>query len=137
QSISQADYATQSVVRTLNREAARLARKSADAATARTPGTPRFVCGVLGPTNRAASLSPDVNSPGFRNITFDDLVVAYTEQAEALIDGNVDLLMVETVFDSLNGKAALFAIQSVLESRRIDVPLIVSGTITDASGRTL
>jgi len=136
QSISQADYRAAHLVPALNREAARLARKAADAASLRT-GEPRFVCGVLGPTNRTATLSPDVNNPGFRNISFDDLVAAYTEQAEALVDGGVDLLMVETVFDTLNGKAALFAIDAVLASRGIELLVMVSGTITDASGRTL
>ncbi|MBI4419392.1 MAG: homocysteine S-methyltransferase family protein, partial [Gemmatimonadetes bacterium] len=137
QAISQADYGTEHLVRELNREAARLARKVADEFTAREPGTPRFVCGILGPTNRSASISPDVNNPGSRNVTFDQLVAAYGEQAEALLEGGVDLLMVETVFDTLNCKAALFAIRRLLDRRRLDLPLMVSGTITDASGRTL
>jgi 5-methyltetrahydrofolate--homocysteine methyltransferase len=135
--ISQSDYGLTSIVRELNATAARLARKVADEFAAKTPEKPRFVAGVLGPTNRTASLSPDVNDPGFRNVTFDDLVTAYTEQAEGLLDGGVDLLLVETVFDTLNCKAALFAVRDVLQKRRLDVPLMVSGTITDQSGRTL
>jgi len=135
--ISQSDYGLESVVRELNTAAARLARRAADAFTARTPEKPRFVAGVLGPTNRTASLSPDVNDPGFRNVTFDELVTAYAEQAEGLLDGGVDLLLVETVFDTLNCKAALFAIHGLLRARQADVPLMVSGTITDQSGRTL
>ncbi|MDP3774257.1 MAG: homocysteine S-methyltransferase family protein, partial [Gemmatimonadales bacterium] len=135
--IAQADYRLEGAVRDLNLAGARLARAVADEFTAREPHQPRFVCGILGPTNRTASLSPDVNDPGFRGVTFDQLVAAYTEQAEALLDGGADLLMVETVFDTLNCKAALFAIRGVLERRGADVPLLVSGTITDASGRTL
>lgn len=135
--ISQADYGLQDLVYQLNLSAARLAREAADEFTARTPDRPRFVVGILGPTNRTASISPDVNDPGYRNITFDDLVAAYSEQVEGLLDGGVDLLMVETVFDTLNCKAALFAIREVLEKRGSEVPVMVSGTITDASGRTL
>ena len=135
--ISQSDYGLQSIVRELNASAARLARAAADEFTARTPKKPRFVAGVLGPTNRTASISPDVNDPGFRNVTFDQLVAAYAEQAEGLLDGAADLLLVETVFDTLNCKAALFAIGEVLRRREVDVPLMVSGTITDKSGRTL
>jgi 5-methyltetrahydrofolate--homocysteine methyltransferase len=135
--ISQADYGLESVVRELNTAAARLARAAADEFTARTPDKPRFVAGILGPTNRTASISPDVNDPAFRNVTFDELVTAYAEQAEGLLDGGVDLLMVETVFDTLNCKAALFAVRQVLRARQADVPLMVSGTITDQSGRTL
>jgi 5-methyltetrahydrofolate--homocysteine methyltransferase len=135
--IAQADYGAADVARELNLASARLARRAADARTARDPGRPRFVCGVLGPTNRTASLSPDVNDPGFRNVTFEELAAAYAEAVEGLLDGGVDLLMVETVFDTLNAKAALFAIRGVLERRGLDVPLMVSGTITDASGRTL
>ncbi len=137
QAISQADYGTEGVVAELNRTAARLARRVADEYTARTPHKPRFVVGVLGPTNRTASLSPDVNDPGFRNVTFEQLADAYRAQAEALLDGGVDLLMVETVFDTLNCKAALFAIRGLLGEWGEAVPLMVSGTITDASGRTL
>ncbi len=135
--ISQADYGLEPIVREMNTAAARLARRVADEFTARTPEKPRFVAGILGPTNRTASLSPDVNDPGFRNVTFDELVLAYAEQAEGLLDGGADLLLVETVFDTLNCKAALFAIRDVLRSRQLNVPLMVSGTITDQSGRTL
>ncbi len=141
--ISQADYGTQGLVRELNLEGARLARRVADEFTAREPGggggggRPRFVAGILGPTNRTASLSPDVNDPGSRNVTFDDLAATYAEQAEALLDGGADLLMVETVFDTLNCKAALFAVRDVMERRGADVPLMISATITDKSGRTL
>jgi len=135
--IAQADYGLEAAVAELNLASARLARRCADGATAADPARPRFVAGVLGPTNRTASLSPDVNNPGFRNTSFDDLRAAYAEQAEALIQGGVDLLLVETVFDTLNCKAALFAIQDVLERLGVDIPIMVSGTITDASGRTL
>ena len=135
--IAQADYGLETHVRELNVAAARLARRAADEATARDPARPRFVAGVLGPTNRTASLSPDVNNPGFRNTSFEDLRAAYAEQAEALLEGGVDLLLVETVFDTLNCKAALFAIREVLDQRGSDTPVMVSGTITDASGRTL
>jgi len=121
----------------INLAAARIAREAADRWTARTPARPRFVAGALGPTNRTASISPDVNDPGARNIRYDDLVVAYREAAEGLIDGGADLLLVETVFDTLNAKAALFAIDDAFERRGARLPIIVSGTITDASGRTL
>src|SRR5574341_647255 len=137
QAISQADYGTAGLVYEMNVAAARLARRAADAATARTPERPRFVIGILGPVNRTASLSPDVNDPAFRNVTFAQLAEAYRRQAEGLLDGGVDLLMVETVFDTLNCKAALFALRGLLEERGEEVPLMVSGTITDASGRTL
>ena len=135
--ISQADYGLERIVRELNASAARLARAAAEEFTARTPEQPRFVAGILGPTNRTASISPDVGDPGFRNVTFDELTAAYAEQAEGLLDGGVDLLMVETVFDTRNCKAALFAVREVLRARGLDVPLMVSGTITDRSGRTL
>jgi 5-methyltetrahydrofolate--homocysteine methyltransferase len=135
--IAQADYALESAVRDINLAAARLAREEADAFTAADPGRPRFVAGVLGPTNRTASISPDVNDPAARNVTFDELAAAYEEQAAALLDGGADFLMVETVFDTLNCKAALFAIAGLLERRGEAVPVMVSGTITDASGRTL
>jgi len=135
--IAQADYRTGDVVREMNVEAARLARRVADEFTAREPGRPRWVAGILGPTNRTASLSPDVNDPGFRAVTFTELAAAYADQAEGLLDGGVDLLMVETVFDTLNCKAALFALRDVLERRGLEVPLMVSVTITDKSGRTL
>lgn len=134
-SISQADYNTQDLVYEINFSAARLASEVAREFTSKNPLKPRFVSGSLGPTNRTASISPDVNNPGFRSVSFDDLVEAYTEQTKALIDGGVDLLLVETIFDTLNAKAALFAIQSISEARSI--PLMVSATITDASGRTL
>ncbi|HEY2804965.1 MAG TPA: methionine synthase, partial [Gemmatimonadales bacterium] len=135
--IAQADYGLEDQVRELNVEGARLARVVADEFTAREPDQPRFVAGSIGPTNRTASLSPDVNNPAYRNVTFDELVAAYTEQTEGLLDGGADLLLVETVFDTLNCKAALFAIAGVLERRGEDVPVSVSVTITDASGRTL
>ena len=135
--VSQGDYATEDAVYDLNLHAARLARAAADEFTSRDPEKPRFVAGVLGPTNRTCSISPDVNDPAFRNISFDRLAAAYAEQAGALLDGGVDLLLVETVFDTLNCKAALFAITQLLRSRSLDVPLMVSGTITDRSGRTL
>ena len=134
---SQSDYGTQRLVPELNLEAARLARRVADEFTAREPRRPRFVAGILGPTNRSGSISPDVNDPGSRTVGFDALAAAYAEQAEALLDGGADLLMVETVFDTLNCKAALLALREVLERRGHDVPLMVSGTITDKSGRTL
>jgi 5-methyltetrahydrofolate--homocysteine methyltransferase len=139
QAISQSDYGTEHLVHDLNVAAARLARDVADECTRRTPERPRFVVGVLGPTNRTASLSPDVNDPGFRNVTFGELVAAYRAQAEGLLEGGADALMVETVFDTLNCKAALFAVRALLDERGLqrDVPLMVSGTITDASGRTL
>ena len=137
QRISQADYGLEDAVVDVNREAARLARAAADAWTAKTPDQPRFVVGCLGPTNRTGSLSPDVSDPGFRNVTFDELVLAYSEQVEALVAGGVDVLMVETIFDTLNAKAALFAVMGVLDRTHADVGIMVSGTITDKSGRTL
>src|SRR5690606_29438165 len=112
-------------------------RKVADKYTTLTPNKPRFVAGAIGPTNRTASMSPDVNDPGYRAVTFDDLRIAYKLQAEALIDGGCDVLLVETIFDTLNAKAALFAIEEVKDERNLDIPVMVSGTITDASGRTL
>jgi 5-methyltetrahydrofolate--homocysteine methyltransferase len=135
-SVSQADYGMQSLVAELNRAAAEVARRAADDVAAAT-GVPRFVAGALGPTSRTASLSPDVNDPGFRNISFDELVAAYSEAARALIEGGVDLLLIETVFDTLNAKAALFAVRAVFDEMGLELPLVVSGTITDASGRTL
>jgi 5-methyltetrahydrofolate--homocysteine methyltransferase len=135
--IAQADYDLEDFVYEINFHSAQLARKVADEFTAKNPEKPRFVAGSMGPTNRTASISPDVNDPGFRGITFDELVVAYTQQTNALLDGGVDLLLVETVFDTLNAKAALFAIDEVFEARGIKVPIMVSGTITDQSGRTL
>ena len=136
-SIAMADYQMEDLVYELNYESAKLAKQVADSFTAKEPQKPRFVAGSIGPTNKTASLSPDVNDPGFRAITFDQLVEAYSEQTEALLDGGVDILLVETVFDTLNAKAALFAIEAVKESRKLDIPVMVSGTITDASGRTL
>ncbi|MEE8428559.1 MAG: methionine synthase, partial [Gammaproteobacteria bacterium] len=135
--ISQADYGLEEVVYEINREGARLAREAADAESAKNPDRPRFVAGVLGPTNRTASISPDVNDPGFRNISFDQLVEAYTESVRGLVDGGSDLLLVETIFDTLNAKAALFAIEQYFEEYHTKLPIIISGTITDASGRTL
>jgi len=136
-SISLADYRLQHLVRELNCEGAALARSACDEAEARDPAQPRFVIGVLGPTSRTASLSPDVNRPGFRAIDFDELAEAYREAARGLIEGGADILMVETVFDTLNAKAALFAIDDVFEALGARLPVMVSGTITDASGRTL
>ena len=136
-SISQADYSCQSLVYEMNVESARLAREAADYYNALEPDKPRFVAGSLGPTNRTASLSPDVNNPGYRAVTFDDLKEAYKEQARGLIEGGSDLLLVETVFDTLNAKAALFGIQEVFDEINRELPIMVSGTITDASGRTL
>ena len=121
----------------INAAAARLARECADAWTARTPAKPRFVAGALGPTNRTASISPDVNDPGARNVRFDELVTAYSQAIESLAEGGADLFLVETIFDTLNGKAALFALESCFERFGRRFPVIVSGTITDASGRTL
>ena len=134
--VSQSDYRMESLVGELNLEAARLARRVADEVGAET-GQARFVAGALGPTGRTASLSPDVNDPGFRNITFDELVDGYATAARALVAGGVDLILIETVFDTLNAKAALYAVRQVLDEVRRDLPIIVSGTITDASGRTL
>ena len=136
-SIAMADYQMEDLVYELNFESAKIAKEVADSFTAKTPQKPRFVAGSMGPTNKTASLSPDVNNPGYRAITFDQLVASYTEQATALIDGGVDLLLVETIFDTLNAKAALFAIENVKEAKGNNIPVMVSGTITDASGRTL
>ena len=135
--IAQADYGLEKAVYDINFHSAKIAREVADEFTATNPDKPRFVAGSIGPTNRTASISPDVNDPGFRGITFDELVHAYKEQVNALIDGGVDLLLVETVFDTLNAKAALFAIDEVYEERQLKLPIMVSGTITDQSGRTL
>ena len=136
-SIGMADYSMESIVYDINFESAKIAKEAALKYSKITPEKPRFVAGSIGPTNRTASMSPDVNDPGFRAITFDDLVKAYSEQINALIDGGVDILLIETIFDTLNAKAALFAVDSVLEKRNLSVPIMVSGTITDASGRTL
>jgi len=135
--IAQSDYGLEAKVRDINFAAARIARERADAWTAKAPDKPRFVAGALGPTNRTATISPDVNDPGFRNVGFDELVAAYGEAIDGLIDGGVDLILVETVFDTLNAKAALYAIDDAFERRVVRLPIIVSGTITDASGRTL
>ncbi|MFP9112651.1 homocysteine S-methyltransferase family protein [Flavobacterium sp. RHBU_3] len=135
--IGMADYHMEDLVYELNYESARLAREVADEFTAANPDKPRFVAGSIGPTNRTASMSPDVNDPGYRAVTFDDLRIAYKEQVNALIDGGSDILLVETIFDTLNAKAALFAIEEVKDERNLDIPIMVSGTITDASGRTL
>jgi 5-methyltetrahydrofolate--homocysteine methyltransferase len=135
--VSMADYGMQSLVTELNREAAALARRVADECEAADPARPRFVAGVLGPTSRTASLSPDVNDPGFRAVTFDELVAAYAEATRALVAGGADLLLVETIFDTLNAKAALFAIEGCFEDGVPRVPVMISGTITDQSGRTL
>lgn len=136
-SIAQADYGLEEVVYELNKVSAEIARKAADKYTSLTLDKPRFVAGSVGPTNRTASLSPDVNRPGFRSISFDDLVSAYAEQVRGLIDGGADLILVETVFDTLNAKAALFATLEVFDEKGKELPIMVSGTITDASGRTL
>lgn len=135
--IAMADYRMESLAAEINLEAARLARRVADEWTAKEPHKPRFVAGVLGPTNRTASISPDVNDAGKRNVTFDQLVEAYTEAARALIDGGADLLMIETIFDTLNAKAAVFAIEGLFDQLGTRLPVMISGTITDASGRTL
>ena len=135
--IGMADYHLEDLVYELNFESAKIAREVADEFTAKNLDKPRFVAGSIGPTNRTASMSPDVNDPGFRAVTFDDLRIAYKQQVEALLDGGVDLLLVETIFDTLDAKAALFAIEEVKDERKIDIPIMVSGTITDASGRTL
>ena len=135
--IAQADYDLEKAVYDINFHSARIAREVADEFTAREPEKPRFVAGSIGPTNRTASISPDVNDPGFRAISFDQLVDAYKEQVNALMDGGVDILLVETIFDTLNAKAALFAIDEVFQNRQKELPIMVSGTITDQSGRTL
>ena len=136
-SVSQADYRLEHLVYELNKEGARVARACCDAMEVRTPGKPRFVIGVLGPTSRTASISPDVNDPGARNTSFDELRATYREAIEGLIDGGADTLMVETIFDTLNAKAALYAIEEVFDARGGRLPVMISGTITDASGRTL
>ena len=136
-SLSQADYGLQHLARELNREGARIARTACEAAEAVTPGQPRFVVGVIGPTSRTASISPDVNDPGFRNTSFDELRKAYGDATRGLVEGGADVVMVETVFDTLNAKAALYAIEEVFDELGGRLPVMVSGTITDASGRTL
>ncbi|WP_299777163.1 homocysteine S-methyltransferase family protein [uncultured Formosa sp.] len=135
--IAMADYDMEDLVYELNFESARIAKQVAEEMTKENPDKPRFVAGSIGPTNRTASLSPDVNRPEYRAVTFEELRQAYKQQTEALLDGGVDMLLVETIFDTLNAKAALFAIDQVQEERGIKIPIMVSGTITDASGRTL
>ncbi|MCD9538524.1 methionine synthase [Photobacterium carnosum] len=135
--IAMADYDMESLSADINFAAATLAREAADEWTAQTPNKPRFVAGVLGPTNRTCSISPDVNDPGFRNVTFDELVIAYSESTHALIKGGVDIILIETIFDTLNAKACAFAVTGVFEELGYELPVMISGTITDASGRTL
>jgi 5-methyltetrahydrofolate--homocysteine methyltransferase len=135
--ISMADYHMEDLVYEMNFEAAKIARAAADEYSLLNPDKPRFVAGAMGPTNRTASLSPDVNNPGFRAITFDELKDAYREQAIALAEGGVDLFLIETVFDTLNAKAAIYAVNELKTERNLSIPLMVSGTITDNSGRTL
>lgn len=134
--IAQADYSMEAHVEDINYQAAQCARRAADIWTKKTPDKPRFVVGALGPTSRTASLSPDVNDPGKRLVTFDELRIAYVQAGNALLDGGADILMIETVFDTLNAKAALYAMAEIREQRG-SIPIMVSGTITDASGRTL
>ena len=136
-SISQSDYGLEAIAYELNVAAARLAREAADACYEKTPDKPRFVAGAIGPTNRTASISPDVNDPGFRNVTFDELVEAYSEQTRGLIDGGCDTLLIETIFDTLNAKAAGFAVKQVFAEAGVELPIMISGTITDLSGRNL
>lgn len=135
--IAMADYQMEDLVYELNYQSAKIAKEVAEEFTKKEPNKPRFVAGSIGPTNRTASMSPDVNDPGYRAVTFDELRIAYKQQVEALMDGGADILLVETVFDTLNAKAALFAIAQVKEERNIEIPIMLSGTITDASGRTL
>lgn len=143
-SIAQEDYGTQHLAYAINFQSAKIAREVADEFTAKNPDKPRFVAGAIGPTNKTASISPDLNDPGFRAVTFDQLASAFKEQVEGLLDGGVDILLAETIIDTLNAKATLFAIQEVFEERNIPlnpeeggIPIMISGTITDASGRTL
>lgn len=138
-SISQADYELQAPeeVRLINVEASKVARKAAEKVSSREPTKPRFVAGAVGPTNKTLSVSPSVENPAFRACTFDEVKIAYREQVEALLDGGVDIVLVETIFDTLNAKAALFAIDEVFEERGYEIPIMISGTITDLSGRTL
>jgi 5-methyltetrahydrofolate--homocysteine methyltransferase len=137
QSISQADYGLEDIAHELNVAAAKLAREAADEWTRKTPDKPRFVAGAIGPTNRTASISPDVNNPGFRNVSFDELVEAYATQIRGLIEGGVDAIMIETCFDTLNAKAAGYAAELVFDEMGVELPIMVSGTITDLSGRNL
>lgn len=135
--VAQADYHLEDAVYDLNYYSAKIAKEVADEFTKKDPSKPRFVAGAMGPTNRVASLSPDVNNPGYRNITFDQLKTAFKQQTKALVEGGADLLLIETITDTLNAKAALFAIQEYFEEIGRELPIMVSGTITDASGRTL
>ena len=137
QAISQSDYGLADIAYELNVDAAKLAREAADAWTTKTPDKPRFVAGAIGPTNRTASISPDVNNPGFRNVSFDALGEAYMTQARGLIDGGADTILIETVFDTLNAKAAGFAVKRVFDETSVELPIMISGTITDLSGRNL
>jgi 5-methyltetrahydrofolate--homocysteine methyltransferase len=137
QAISQSDYGLEDIAYEMNVAAAKIARAAADAATKKTPDKPRFVAGAIGPTNRTASISPDVNNPGFRNVSFDALVEAYAVQARGLIDGGSDIILIETVFDTLNAKAAGFAVEQVFDEMGERLPVMISGTITDLSGRNL
>jgi 5-methyltetrahydrofolate--homocysteine methyltransferase len=136
-SIAQADYGMEPIVRELNRRAAELAREAADAVTARDPGRPRFVAGALGPTNRTLSLSPKVEDPGYRAVTFEQVRASYAEQVHGLLEGGADVLLIETIFDTLNAKAAIAACLDVFEETGVELPLMISVTITDQSGRTL
>lgn len=136
-SIAQADYDCQALVYDINFHSARIAKEQAILFSEKNPDKPRFVAGAVGPTNRTASLSPDVNNPGYRAVSFNELKVAYKEQILALIDGGVDAILIETIFDTLNAKAALMAAQEAFDDKKVELPIMVSGTITDASGRTL
>jgi 5-methyltetrahydrofolate--homocysteine methyltransferase len=137
-SIAQADYDMQSLAYELNVASARCAREAADAYTAKDPSRPRFVAGAIGPLNKTLSLSPDVNNPGFRAVTFDEVAAAYTEQIRGLVDGGVDILLIESIFDTLNAKAGIYAIKQYFRENKLkELPIMISGTITDASGRTL
>ena len=136
-SISQADYQLEKFVLEVNRKSAEIAREAADEFTKKTPDQPRFVAGSIGPTNHSASISPDVSDPGFRSVSFDQLKESYKEQAKGLVEGGVDLFLIETIFDTLNAKAALFGLKELEEETNIQKPIMVSGTITDGSGRTL
>ena len=135
--IAMADYEMESLSREINVEAARLAREACEKYSALTPDQPRYVAGVLGPTNRTCSISPDVNDPAFRNVTFDQLVEAYTESTDGLVEGGADIILIETIFDTLNAKAAIYAVETYFDEKGIRLPVMISGTITDASGRTL
>jgi 5-methyltetrahydrofolate--homocysteine methyltransferase len=137
QSISQSDYGLEDLAYEMNVAAAKIAREAAGAWTEKTPDKPRFVAGAMGPTNRTASISPDVNNPGFRNVAFDELVEAYATQARGLIDGGVDAILIETIFDTLNAKAAGFAVEQVFDEKGVELPIMISDTITDLSGRNL